>query len=236
MNEHGSVPVILVDMKFEKIRSIQDFYDNEHASMAVLLFLFALGRLYYSQFHNSSDYLFMSVEAFMIVVFFFFSYCIILKTAHFIRGFIISFLFIATAFIPRSAMHEKIGIIDFVWLVILGISLGAIIFAHTFDVMHIEADDDTHSPEYLQQMSQELQFLLGKALDLLIALGAIVSVAMSILWAGEVWREEQLRNQYIDSLYNSKCMAVSYFIIFLSVGIWILTPLYRHFNSMKNKM
>jgi len=110
----------------------------------------------------------------MILIFFFSSYFILLSTHHFLRGCIISILFIATAFFPRSIVNEKIGIIDFVWLTVLGIDLGAIIFAHTFDVMHIEKSDNAYSPEYLQQMSQELHFLLGKAFDFLIALGAVV--------------------------------------------------------------
>ena len=221
---------------FVRIKSIQDFYDNQHASMAVLLFIFAIGRLYYSHFHNSTNYLFMTVESSFILVFFLSSYFIILGTDHFVRGFIITFLFTITAFLPRSIVNEKVGIIDFVWLTILGLTVGAIIFAHTFDVMYIDRSDNTHSREYFQQTSQELHFLLNKAIDLLIALGAIVSVAMSILWAGEVWREEQTRNLYFNSLYNSKCMAVSYFIIFVSVGVWIITPLYRHYNSLKNNM
>lgn len=59
---------------------------------------------------------------------------------------------------------------------------------------------------------------------------------MSILWAGEVWREEQLKYLYINSLLNSKCMALSYFIVLISVGVWVITPLYRHYNSLKNEM
>lgn len=124
---------------------------------------------------------------------------------------------------------KNIGIIDIVWITILGSSLGLILFVVTNFSQILNSDLTTLTSRQLEQHYDYLQFLLSQTINLLIVLGTILAGAMTILWAGEVWRNklnsDSVKNYKIDIISSAR-MTFAYFFIAGNVTIWFVIPLF----------
>jgi len=143
----------------------------------------------------------------------------------FYDGLVVGILFIVTAIMSRWLAIKKpeqwIGIIDFVWLLILGFTFGGIVFSSNFDVIQVDTIPIGLNAGYYSQYASELSFLLGKSIDLLIILGSILAICMSIIWSGEIWRkkDEKGQEQYYSTTRAAISMTFAYFVVFITVVV-----------------
>jgi len=161
------------------------------------------------------------------------------------RGVSIGMLFFLTGLLPRIAVPRQpieargrpgsdqkqvvgVGIIDFVWISIMGGSLAIIAFA-----VHISPFGDVieegFNAEYYKKMFEITVFLLGKTIDSVALLGGVLAGCMAILWAGEIWRKSQKKEQiqYRLTTISAIKMVVAYFVVILNELIWLGIPLYQ---------
>ena len=162
-----------------------------------------------------------------------------------VRGILIGILFIITGLLPRIIIPRypieadgnsnsdpkqllSIGIIDFVWICVMGGTLVIIAFTASIspftDVINKGMD-----PEYYKKMFEITVFLLGKTIDSIFLLGGILAGCMAILWAGEIWRksQEEEKTQYKLTTISAIKMVVAYFIVILNALVWVGIPLYQ---------
>lgn len=113
----------------------------------------------------------------------------------------------------------SMGIINIVWAVLCGASL-TIAYAMGYLVETTNAASP-FGREFLLAM-------MTKIIDGGLTLGGVLATAMSILWAGQVWRNahtaEGLREYKITAVSASK-MVVAYFAILTAFGLWVGVPL-----------
>ena len=162
-----------------------------------------------------------------------------------VRGVSIGILFVITGLLSRiivprhpieasgsSTVYPKqlvpVGIIDFVWLSVMGSTLAIIAFTASVSPF-VDLVKKGMNPEYYEKLFDITVFLLGKTIDSVFLLGAILAGCMAILWAGETWRksEEKERLQYKLTTISAIKMVVAYFIVILNVLVWLGIPLYQ---------
>jgi|GEM_PF-5681577 len=133
--------------------------------------------------------------------------------------------FILTQAAAFAVWHRKtnfvpsMGIINVVWTVLCGAAL-TLVYAMGYLV------ESTSAASPLGQ--QLLLAMMTKIIDGTLTLGGVLATAMSILWAGQVWRNahtpEGLREYKITAVSASK-MVVAYFAIIAAFGLWVGVPL-----------
>lgn len=213
--------------------------------LLLMLAMFGGGRIIYSAVERHDKW-FLLVE--LIFSFIFISVgAMLLKIPYdSARGISLGLLFILTAFAPRRilpvhpieaggdkvTLSQKIvplGIIDFVWICIMGGTL-----AFTSFTVGVSPFTDTVpcgglSPIYYQKSLDTTVFLLGKTIDSIFLLGGILAVCMAILWAGEIWRrsDNMARTYYVLTTKAAKKMVVAFFTTALNALVWIGVPLYN---------
>lgn len=162
-----------------------------------------------------------------------------------VRGVSIGILFIITGFLPRiivprhpieisgSITIDKkylvpIGIIDFVWISIMGGTLAIIAFTVNISPF-VDEIKMGMKPEYYKKMFEIIVFLLGKTIDSVFILGGILAGCMAIIWVGEIWRksQEEEKIQYKLTTISAIKMVVAYFIVILNALVWVGIPLYQ---------
>ena len=219
-------------------KKVWDFYieKNYRYCIGALILCYALGRIIYCTLQHSTNNPVFLYEIISALIFSIFSILLIVFLKSALDGLFIGLLYILTSLVSRYIEYGYFGIIDFVWLTISGITLGGIILFYQFDVVNTGSLKRGRDDFYYNQLSNELQFLLNKTLSLLMTLGTILAAAMGILWAGEVWRftDEIGKGNYLNTLHNAGSMAFMYLLIFFSIGVWIILPLYKNFNEVKN--
>ena len=119
----------------------------------------------------------------------------------------------------RINFVTRMGIINVVWTMICGAAL-TLVYAMGYLVEQVEASTP---------LGQELLLsVMTKVIDGSLALGGVLATAMSILWAGQVWRNantpEGMREYKITAVSASK-MVVAYFVIIAAFGMWVGVPL-----------
>lgn len=171
----------------------------------------------------------------------------------FYDGVVIAFIFICTALITpivTNNIRSNIdngwqaenppygGIVNFVWLVILGLTCGGIFMVSSFDSVSSKLfiTSGNLPVAFYQQLSTELNLLLVKTVDLLAALGAISGVCMTIIWKDGIWREinTNKKKEYYSTLSAAKAIAFAYFIIITTIALYIWFPIYKNFNMIKH--
>lgn len=174
------------------------------------LILFGIGRIVYSLIERRDKW-FVLLEFVSSGIFF----CIGLLLLHInqnsVRGVSIGILFIITGHISRIMipMHPieaggynvddskkivPIGIIDFVWICIMGGTIAIIAF--TWGVSpFVDIVQKGMKPEYYNKLFDMNKFLLEKTIDSVFLLGGILGVCMTILWAGEIWRKSKEKDK-----------------------------------------
>ena len=162
-----------------------------------------------------------------------------------VRGVAIGILFIITGLLPRiivpqhpveasgsSTMDKKhlvpIGIIDFVWISIMGGTLAIIAFTVSIPPF-VDEIKMGMNPEYYKKMFEITVFLLGKTIDSVFLLGGILAGCMAIIWVGAIWRksQEEEKIQYKLTTISAIKMVVAYFIVILNALVWVGIPLYQ---------
>lgn len=167
-----------------------------------------------------------------------------------IISFILGVLFILTSFISRLANKKNpvevttapknhkvipIGIIDCVWLIVMGVSYSLTLIASSFPETHLQLTSGL-SIEYYQMYFDECEFLLGKLIDLVIILGSILAACMTIIWSGEIWKkgDPESRNEYSTTTIASIQMVLGYFLTVGGVFIWVAYPLFKSYSTIKD--
>jgi len=163
-----------------------------------------------------------------------------------VRGVLIGVLFIITGIAPRIILKRHpveagddsvanegqkvpIGIIDFVWITVMGGTLAFIGFTMGVSPFVGEIPLKGIEPEYYQKLLDTTIFLLGKTIDSVFLLGGALAGCMAILWAGEIWRKpgEKARIQYRLTTTAAIKMVVAFLIVALNVFVCIGVPLYN---------
>jgi len=167
-----------------------------------------------------------------------------------IRGISIGILFIITSLISRIILPRHpieaggtivndskkvvaIGIIDFVWICIMGGTIAIIAF--TWGVSpFVDIIQKGMKPEYYQKLFDMSLFLLGKTIDSVFLLGGVLAACMTILWAGEIWRKsgEKFQDHYKFTTISAIKMVVAYFIVIFNALTWVGIPLYQKMNEL----
>lgn len=205
----------------------------------LLLIFYTIGRVGFCAIHHTNLKL-VAYETISSIIFLSAAIAWYSILGTFYDGIAMAILFIGTALISRYLATPKqgqwIGIIDFVWLAILGITCGGILLAHNFDVLQVGHFKTGMKPEFYAQLAAEINFLLGKSIDLVIILGTVLAVSMSIIWSGEVWRkkDEEEKTNYKATTRASISMAFAYLLVLISVGFWISLPLYQNYSAVKD--
>ncbi len=159
-----------------------------------------------------------------------------------VSGVMIALLFVLFSFLPRFIVLgikiESIRIINFSWILIMGIACGCIVVARKYDSLDSSFIQSDKNGVYYTIVSSHLQFLVGKSIDALMVLGSVLAACMSILWAGAIWRKKDpdSKNEYNLSTRAAGGMVYAYFVIFISIGIWILIPLYNNIDRITKLM
>lgn len=134
-------------------------------------------------------------------------------------------LFILFQWGAFAIWHRKLnfipsmGIINFVWTLICGAAL-ALVYAFGYLVEQTNASSNVGQELLLASMS--------KIVDGSLTLGGVLATAMSILWAGQVWRNAQSTarsNEYKITTVVASKMVIAYFVIITAFGLWVGVPL-----------
>jgi len=80
------------------------------------------------------------------------------------------------------------------------------------------------------------QLLLTRAIDAILLLGGALAGAMTILWAGEIWRrrDEGATIYYKLTTRAAIQQVVAFFIIALSAFVWVVRPLYDRMTLLRD--
>jgi len=128
-----------------------------------------------------------------------------------------------------------VGIIDFTWIGLMGFVYAGIIFCQGLEIIadKIELNNAT---EYYKLYYDETKYLFGQTINLLLVLGTILAACMTIIWSGAIWRKKDntSRKQYIQTTYASIKMVVAFFIIVISIVIWVSLPLFNKMTILKD--
>jgi hypothetical protein len=168
----------------------------------ILLFAyFSFGRILYCSIHPNDDKKVLLYDPFYTLLFFMSATLWHYFVDWFYDGVVIAMLYIFTAIICRKHVYKNkddwIGIIDFSWLSLLGITCGGILLANNFDIIKKEFVVPGYEPRYYIQLSEEYKFLLDKLFYFVVSLATILAACMTILWYGGIWRSK-------DIVMNSK--------------------------------
>ena len=164
------------------------------------------------------------------------------------RGLLLGLAFIICAFLPRFAtkgyhidvdsdkkarepnLLVRVGIIDFVWILLMGGTLAFAGFARGVKPIKSPLLLAGSTVEYRRELLQITARLMEKTVDSVFLLGGILAVCMTILWAGAVWRSkaDEAKEHYKKSTLAAIKMVVAFFIIIFSALVWVGVPLYHN--------
>lgn len=128
----------------------------------------------------------------------------------------------------------RVGIIDFTWLLIMGLAYSGLIYCQQFEVFKNPVQPFQNS-NYYQLYYDEIKFLLQESINLALILGTILGVCMTIIWGGEIWRKNDHKSvsDYKLTTLGAMRMVVAFFAVVISEIIWISAPLYLKLSSIK---
>ena len=149
--------------------------------------------------------------------------------------FIVSSLLIRYIYSIKKSNSQKVpvGIINIVWISLMGIVYGGILFVSKFDVI-TETIDQGKSNDYYNMYYDELKYIIGHAINFVIVLGTILAACMTIIWTGAIWRNKENIKDYKQTTNSSAKMVLAFFIIIFSVGFWVGLPLVLKMLSIKD--
>jgi hypothetical protein len=138
------------------------------------------------------------------------------------------------AFSNKKNVIIRVGIVDFTWICIIGITYAGILFCREFDTISGNILT-TKSPEYYNLFYDEVKYLFDQAINIILILGTILAACMTILWGSEIWRKKTKDSpkEYKSTTEVSIKIVIAYFIIIIALIIWICLPLYIKMTSFK---
>jgi len=124
--------------------------------------------------------------------------------------------------VQEKKFHLRLGIIDFVWLSIMGACLTALIFLKSSFICDISHHVNKENLGFYTSV-------LEQGIQGCITIGGVLVAAMAILWAGEIWREKDIakRLQYKNTVKAAIKMVIALFLIYISMFLWFFMPLYK---------
>jgi hypothetical protein len=139
------------------------------------------------------------------------------------------------AAVPKNNKVISIGIIDFAWITVMGISYSLLLFCLHFNSFS-PAIECGFTESYYRLCFDETSYLFGKAIDIALVFGTVLCVCMTILWGGELWRkrDNKSRKDYLGSTIASIRMVFAFFVIIGGEIIWIIIPLLVKLTSIKS--
>jgi len=169
------------------------------------------------------------------------------------RGLALGMSFVIAGLAPRVAVRRgpievhgegtagavqppPVGIVDFVWVSLMATAL-------TFTGFALDAspfvDPDPplgRSAQYYETDFQMTQMLFSRAIDTILLLGGTLAAAMTILWAGEIWRRRDEGGMVYYGLTTRAAIqqVVAFFIVALSAFVWVVRPLYERMTLLRN--
>jgi len=214
------------------------------------LISFAIGRIFYSLIERRDKW-FVILEIIASGVFVGAGSLLLEVPQGAIRGSSQTILFIVTSLasrviLPRDPIEARlqnranetekiyVGVIDFVWISVMGGVVGFIAFARGVPPF-VEVMVPKGMPaEYYQKALDSTVFLLEKVIDGVFLTGGGLAGCMAILWAGEIWRKSsgKARSQYKLTTVAAIKMVVAYFITIFNALAWMGVPLYMRMNAL----
>lgn len=168
----------------------------------------------------------------------------------------IGLVFIITGLLPRwidsnyqfwriSRLSESlsrkivsIGIINIVWITLMGATVTFSIFAvNSFPFKNafiLEEVRIVKNPE----LFEFAKFLLSKLIEGIFILGSVLAASMSILWMGQMWWGSSKiapEEKYKFTRLSAVKMVVAYFVIILNLFLWMGIPLYRILEALSGQ-
>lgn len=210
----------------------------EYQTIPIIL-TFGIGRFLFTWIHHSDRQL-LIWEAVSAVFWMIYSIGWTANITLQSNGIILAVLYLASAAAARWIARMKktdtvrVGIIEFSWVSVLALTCGGIIYAQQFDILSPGVIQSGRSPAYYGQTAAEMTLILEKTVDLASQLALVLAACMGILWAEDLWRRgEKSKLHYVSSTRASISMVFAYLIIIVSTAIWIVFPLFRNLNSIK---
>ena len=124
------------------------------------------------------------------------------------------------------------GIIDIVWVGIMGAVYTALLFIQEMDIINNRVEN-AKSDSYYQIYFDEARYLLEESINVILILGTTLTVCMSILWAGAIWRDKHALDGYIGTTKASIKMVIAFFTITIGILVWASYPIYVTMDIIK---
>jgi hypothetical protein len=169
---------------------------------------------------------------------------LVVISSSFVARLLVGTAFIVTGLIARltarsSTDPQHPGIIDPVWIGVMGMTCAAILCCQTFAPCLADGVLRDQAPAYYDNYSAELSFLLGKVLDCILALGAVLAGCMAIIWSGEIWRRRTSADAHEAAEYESttraaQAMVFAYALVTITTVAWVALPIYRNIALLKH--
>ena len=141
---------------------------------------------------------------------------------------------------PRlRVVISNIGIINFVWIVIMGATITVGIYAMHTPPFNASFIFFKKVPSYNKLHLSEHHFnfalfLLNKIIETIMVLGSVLAACMTILWTGGIWWTSEKINKKIKyhlTTISAIKMVLAYFAIAMALLIWTGLPLFHLLNS-----
>jgi hypothetical protein len=135
--------------------------------------------------------------------------------------------------VKKSTVY--IGIVDFVWLLIMAIAYGGLIYVVTFETLKGSIPSNK-TLEFYKLYYDETKYLFQESLNVALVLGTVLAGCMAILWGEAIWKKKDSRsiNNYKGTTISAIRMVIGFFIIILSELFWISLPLFNKMTEIKN--
>jgi len=220
--------------------------------MKVFLFLlYGLGRIVYSAIERQ-DKRFILLQFLGSALFIGAGFPLVQLLVPVVAGLVVGSLFIVTGLAPlilvpnyraktqpdmpsARKLWASIGIIDFVWLLLMGASVAFIMFAIGSPPFASPLPPAGLPAGYYQMLFDQTEFLLTKTIDAVTILGSVLAGCMAILWSGGIWRSGSAPDSesvYAPSLVSAIKMVLAFFIIATGIMICIGVPSYSRMLSI----
>ena len=139
--------------------------------------------------------------------------------------------------VPEKSKRKPktpIGIIDFVWLSLMGVAYVVIIFLQTSPTISHELIPNQRW-EYYSLYYDEVNLILKESIRMILVLGTVLAACMTILWSGQLWqkRDPSSKREYGSTAVAAKKMVIAFLFIAIANGIWVCLPLYSRIVTVK---
>lgn len=131
-----------------------------------------------------------------------------------------------------------LGIIDTVWLLLMGLTCTLILAGQNLEIVTSLAPPANRSADFYHEAINECLFFLTFVTTSLFAVGGALGGCMAILWSGPLWRKHDptSRSQYRAHTIASLKMVMAFCVILVAAFMWAAVPLHLRISQLRELM